>query len=321
MKLHLTSPTRLALIAWLVTLMPLAESVADTRPSRNPALVVFGDSLSDAGNFFFTTGESSIQPFSLVPSAPYALGGFHFTNGDTWAEQLAGMLNDKNGGHPSLRKSGHFTNYAFGTARSRAGQTGFDLGDQVAMFLSDFGNSAPKETIYVIWTGGNDVRDALGALQFDPTGATSGAILNAALTATADNMAALYGSGARHFLVANAPNIGLTPAVRALGPQVEVAALQLSAAYNQGLSGTLDVLGALPGVRISRLDVFGILTQLVADPAPAGFTNVIEPCITPSVIAGAICEKPAQYLFWDGIHPTRAAHRVLAESALIELGD
>jgi phospholipase/lecithinase/hemolysin len=321
MKLHLTSATRLALVASLAACLPLAESVADTIEDRNPTLVTFGDSLSDAGNYFISTGESSIQPFLLVPSAPYALGGFHFTNGDTWAEQLAGMLNDRNAGHPSLKNSGHFTNYAFGTARSRAGQTGFDLGDQVAMFLNDFGNVAPDETIYIIWTGGNDVRDALGALQFDPTGGTSGAILNAALTATADNIAALYSSGARRFLVANAPNIGLTPAVRGLGPQVEVAALQLSAAYNHELSGTLDSLAALPGIQIDRLDAFGILAQIVADPAPSGFTNVTDPCITPAVLAAAICEQPGRFLFWDGIHPTRAAHRVLAAAALLELGD
>ncbi|MGI9329812.1 MAG: SGNH/GDSL hydrolase family protein [Gammaproteobacteria bacterium] len=286
---------------------------------KEPALVVFGDSLSDSGNFHANTGQFSLRPYDLIPAAPYARGGFHFSNGSTWVEQLAKRLADPQSTKPSLRSPRVFTNYAYGTARSRPGTSGFDLGSQVSMFLTDFGNQAPRGTTYVIWTGGNDVRDALGALQLDPSGATSGGILQAAVTATVDNMIALYGSGARNFLVANAPNIGLTPAVRALGPQAQGAALQLSVLYNQGLSQALDGLSALPDTRINRLDVFAILTDLVADPASAGLSNATDACITPGVVAGAICDKPQDYLFWDGIHPTRAAHRQIAEAALANL--
>lgn len=321
MRVQTTPSSCLAFVAWLAILLPMTASGETTTDNGSPALAIFGDSLSDAGNFFITTGDASIQPFALVPTAPYALGGFHFTNGRTWAEQLAAMLHANKSGRPSLQNPGAFNNYAFGTARSRSGQTGFDLGDQVTMFLGDFGNSAPQDTLYVIWTGGNDVRDSLGALQVDPTGATTGAILDAAVTAIVDNVLALYGSGARRFLVANVPNIGLTPAVRALGPQAEVVALQLSAAYNQGLSQALDALTALPGIQMERLDAFGVLTEVVANPAAAGFINVSDSCIVPGVIADAICEQPGHYLFWDGIHPTHAAHRVLAEAALTELND
>ena len=285
-------------------------------PSTDPTLVVFGDSLSDGGNFFVSTGTYSVRPFDFVPSAPYAIGGFHFSNGRIWVEQLAARLHDSRSGEPSLRRPGRFTNYASGGARSRSGTTGFDLGDQVGLFLSDFGGRAPRESVYVMWTGSNDIRDALDALLIDPTGATSAGILQAAVTATADNLIALYGSGAQSFLVVNAPNIGLTPAVRAFGPQAEVAALQLSVLYNQGLAQALDGLAVLPGISIARFDVFSLLGQVVADPEAAGFTNVTESCITPDVFVGAICDRPADYLFWDGIHPTSAGHRHLADAAL-----
>ena len=46
-----------------------------------------------------------------------------------------------------------------------------------------------------------------------------------------------------------------------------------------------------------------------------GFSNVTESCITPEVIRRAICSKPDEYLFWDGIHPTRIAHAILARRA------
>ena len=211
-----------------------------------------------------------------------------------------------------MRSRGHRSR-----ARSRSGAAtfpDFDLGTQVGMFLADFGGHAPSNAIYVVGTGSNDVRDALFQFSSDPAGAV--AIIQAAVTATADNIVALWASGASTFLVPNSPNIGLTPAVRAFGPAAELGGLQMSLGYNIGLSGALDALAGLPGIRIVRMDLFGILTELVADPEAHGFTNVTESCITPDVVAGAVCESPGQYLFWDGVHPTRAGHRHLASEAM-----
>jgi len=43
-------------------------------------------------------------------------------------------------------------------------------------------------------------------------------------------------------------------------------------------------------------------------------TNVTTPCITPRV-APFTCQQPDEFLFWDGIHPTGAAHAILAQEA------
>jgi phospholipase/lecithinase/hemolysin len=32
------------------------------------------------------------------------------------------------------------------------------------------------------------------------------------------------------------------------------------------------------------------------------------------------CETPDEYLFWDGIHPTRAAHTIVAQKVARILG-
>jgi phospholipase/lecithinase/hemolysin len=46
--------------------------------------------------------------------------------------------------------------------------------------------------------------------------------------------------------------------------------------------------------------------------------NVTDACI--DVFTGTVCEPASRYLFWDGIHPTRAGHAILAEEAARVLG-
>jgi outer membrane lipase/esterase len=300
----------------LLALGWLAPSARAHEPQR---LVFFGDSLSDPGNHFVAFREVSLPPFEPVPSAPYAIGGFHFSNGATWAEQLAWKLHTPASGLPALLVPRVFTNYAVGRARARAGApvfAEFDLATQIGLFLEDFGGRAPASALHVIWIGGNDLNDALNALAADPSGATSAGIVAAALGAVGSGVQALWLAGAREFLIPNLPNLALTPAVRAAGPQAQVAAALLSASYNAGLSQALDALAALPGIEIIRLDAHALLAAAVADPAAAGLVNVLDPCLRFGVIRNAICRTPNRYLFWDGIHPTRAGHRLLADAAV-----
>jgi phospholipase/lecithinase/hemolysin len=41
--------------------------------------------------------------------------------------------------------------------------------------------------------------------------------------------------------------------------------------------------------------------------------------VTP-LVAPFRCQDPDEYLFWDGIHPTRAAHAALADAVANLLG-
>src|SRR5689334_18069085 len=77
--------------------------------------IVFGDSLSDSGNAFVILNTVTVPPFqSLVPAAPYARGGLHFSNGSTWIEQLALIDHANPSADPALRAPGVFSNYAVG---------------------------------------------------------------------------------------------------------------------------------------------------------------------------------------------------------------
>ncbi len=302
------TPVLATTLLYVLALLFSLPAQADRRYSD---LVFFGDSLSDPGNAFVLTGEVSRRPFQLIPDAPYAHGGHHFSNGPTWAEQFAREQHRRSG--PALRRPGRFSNYAVGGARARA-EGSVHLATQVALYLGNRGGADPG-ALYTLLIGGNDLRDALTALASDPSGAGSAAILGEAVTAIADNIAALAAAGARHFLVFNGPDLSLAPAVRLQGPLAQGAARLLAMQFNQGLSLALDQLAlAFPGIELRRFDLFGLFDAVVANPGEYGFTEVEQTCITPGVIVGAVCKRPRRYLFWDGIHPTRAGHHVIAEA-------
>jgi len=280
-------------------------------------IVVFGTSLSDPGNAYALRGGTStppdylLDPF-LVPSAPYARGGHHFSNGATWSEQFARSMALAGSARPAfLEADGHATNYAVGGARAREDGVNLNLSQQVSTFLQQFGGAAPSDALYVIEMGGNDIRDALVAYS---RGGDPGAILQAANASIATNIATLYAAGARQFLVWRAPNVGLTPAIRSLGVGAVQLGTILTTGFNNGLDGVVSYFRQFPEMNIVRLDTFGILNDLVTHPEAFGLSNVTTACVTPGVAPFA-CDRPDEFLFWDGIHPTVAIHAILSQGA------
>ncbi len=300
---------RMGLLALLAS---QASPAAAGAPQR---FVVFGDSLSDPGNAFVLVRDVEVPPFdNLIPDAPYARGALHFSDGATWVEQLSILDHALPSTGPALLNPAMFSNYAVGGARARHAGF-FDLSTQVGLFVNDFSGRTPTEALYVVFVGGNDVRDALAALARDPTFATSLGILNAALTAIRDNLLTLRAAGASSFFVVNAPDVGLAPAVRLLGPAAQGAATFLAAQFNAGLEAILPGLESGSGLNIVRFDVFKALNDVVAAPEAFGLTNVTQPCIAVDTKVHPFCSNPSTFLFWDGIHPTVAGHRILAERA------
>jgi phospholipase/lecithinase/hemolysin len=304
-------------------------TVAIATPARVQAqtpysgIVVFGTSLSDSGNAFALHGGVNTPPDYLVdrllvPSVPYAEGGHHFTNGATWVEQFARSLGLAGSVQPAFRgDTPRATNFAVGAARAWADGRNVNLSEQVDTFLRSTGGAASPDALYVIEMGGNDVRDALLAF---PTNHVE--ILEQALGSIGANMVRLYGAGARRFLVWNAPDPSLTPALRRLAianPGIATLATFLTQSFNGHLGYLLTQLSGLPGATISRLDADHLLNQIVLDGTRFGLSNVTEACIMPNAAPFA-CTNPDEYLFWDGIHPTSAVHGIVARLAASVLG-
>lgn len=285
-------------------------------------IVVFGDSLSDPGNLFALEGGANTPPYDsldqlLIPDSSYARGGHHFSNGATWIEQLARPLGLSGNTRPAFQGSETAaTNYAVGGARAREDGINVNLQAQVTAFLNDFGGVAPADALYVVEFGSNDIRDALAA------GAAGGPILESALSALGNNLGALYAAGARKFLVCNVPDISLTPAVLTIDkftPGAGQFAQYLTSTYNSGLDLIVGSMAGLAGIEIVQVDFFQKLHEMVATPAVFGLSVVDRACVMPGTPPYA-CENPDQFLFWDGTHPTRAVHAIMAQEATLALG-
>ena len=298
-------------------------------------IVVFGTSLSDSGNAFvllsdpsaFGFGEecdmgtpANVPPYDaldelLIPDGSYARGGHHFSNGDTWIEQFArgkGLSGDT---RPALRNPGKkASNYAVGGARAADYACRFNLENQLSAYLEDFSKTS-EETLIVIEMGNNDVRDALAAVAVDPS--QSAQIIASALENIGTAISTLYNQGARDFIVMNVPDIGETPAVKKLDasiPGIAFYANSLADNFNLGLDQLISYLNDLPGIDVRILDIYALLNEIILDPASYGIVNIDDACVTPNV-PPFTCKKPDTYLFWDGIHPTKIVHDIVAQEA------
>jgi phospholipase/lecithinase/hemolysin len=287
------------------------------------SIVVFGTSLSDPGNAFALRGGTNTPPDYLldpllIPSAPYARGGHHFSNGATWIEQFARGRGLAGSVRPAfLAPASPATNFAVAAARAREDGLNLNLPAQVDAFLVQAGGVAPSGSLYVIEMGGNDIRDALATYVSGGGSPGASAVLEEANVSIANAIVTLYGAGARQFLVWRAPNVGLTPAIRTLdhmSPGAAFLGKVLTQGFNAGLDGVVRQLSGLPGISIARLDAERILNDLVTKPDKFGLTNVTTACVTPGV-PPFTCQSPDEFLYWDGIHPTTAVHAILAQAA------
>jgi len=278
------------------------------------SIVVFGDSLSDPGNDFAlinaqnTPPYDNIDPGTIIPHAPYAKGGHHYSNGATWVEQFAKFRGMAQYVTPAWQSAGtKAANYAVGGGRAYDDQINKNLPQQVSRFLEDVGDyQAPSDALYVIEFGGNDTRDILA-------GGDANVIIPQAANSIANSIYILWLNGARNFLVWNIPDLSKTPAIQFMGPAVEQTVYGLLYYYfNPAIMQAIDSVSLLPEIEIKRFDAFEKVNDFATNPGAYGLEVVDEACVTPKV-PPFNCKEPDEYLFWDGIHPTKAAHGILAQ--------
>lgn len=270
-----------AIIAAIVIMIPSQLRQPQRTVQPINQLFIFGDSLSDVGNVFRATGGQA-------PAPPYFQG--RHSNGRVWVEELAAKLN-----LPDDRVK----NFAWGGATT--GTNGLNRVPGVLAQVETFVQSTPyidSQALFVVWAGANDYLFSTE----NPTASIEN--LNRSLQS-------LLQIGAKRLLVANLPDLGKLPATRTTEASAQLTKFALT--YNQALTKTLNRLQT-PDVTIAELDVFNIYQTAVNNPQQFGFTNVTTACLN----AAANCDR---FLFWDGIHPTTAAHKVLGDLAFRQVQD
>ncbi|MEI4235260.1 SGNH/GDSL hydrolase family protein [Roseovarius sp. D22-M7] len=267
---------------------------------------VFGDSLSDPGNLFDAlTGMPASPVLPLYPQG-------QFTDGDAWAAQVGADFASA-------------TNFAYGSARAAPNGSidftfpnlftpdpddeitlGFDVpdfADQIALYKASAPTLGPNP-LAAVWFGGNDLRDALDAPDED----AAKTVIARAITSVASGVGDLVSEGFSNVAVFGAPNLGRIPEVLARGPDAALAATAASASFNDTLRTILAPFSST--ANISYVDIFGLFEE-IATPGSGLFTELQNPCLT--ALLGGLVTDCSGYLFYDDIHPTDAAHALIAE--------
>lgn len=305
---------RLALAAGLA--LPAAASAGYSQ------IYVLGDSLSDVGNIeaayapIVAANGGVPLPILAAPGTPSAYAPNRASNGPIWIDAFAGAF-----GFTSVASLNGGTNYAFGGARTDNQLYNPVIPDFLGLLqqrdaLLATHPALDPDALYVVWGGANNLQDILtGRPRADGTPQSVGQTV-ADLGLIIDSLAA---AGASHFLVPNAPNIGLVPRLRERGQAAVAFGTLLTDALNDGLATLIDS-RRQAGLDILDFDTAGFLAEVVANPASYGLANVTERCYTGDDLnfngSGSICADPASYLFWDGIHPTATGHALLAQAML-----
>lgn len=292
--------------AALATALALAVGPAVADDGQFSRTIFFGDSLTDGGFF---------RPL-LPPEVRAVTGQFTTNPGWVWAQFVA----DHYGTDASANGNGQSgDNYAVGGAwvvEDRTGALGPtpSVTTQVSSYLSSTGGRADPDALYSIWAGANDVFAIAAGAPVEQT-------LGTAVAGQIALVGELQGAGARYVLVPTLPDMGITPAARAQGPQAQAQLTALATAYNEALFG--GIAGA--GLRVIPLDTFSFLQEVIADPGLYGFANVTGTACQPQITAQSLTCNPSSYvtpdaaktyLFADGVHPSDAGHAVMADFAI-----
>jgi outer membrane lipase/esterase len=258
--------------------------------------VVFGDSLSDAGQYGsrFTTNPGFTAAMDVAQSFGFAVTP-SFVGGTAFAQGGARVNS------PSLAIPSNAPNLS--------------IANQVTQFLA--GGPIDPNALIQIQGGANDILQLAflaGTGQIPQAQVQTGTV-QAALDLAAQ-VARLKAAGARYVVLYNVPDIGKTP--RAIASNAQATFTSLSDLFNSTLMAAIRS----AGLEVIPVNSFKLQQEVVANPAAFGFVNATTPvCTTTNVLqcTPSTLRDPtgaATWVFADDIHPTTAMHAVAAAAAV-----
>ncbi|MBK0058206.1 autotransporter domain-containing protein [Pseudomonas sp. S44] len=305
-------------------LLTLACSQAMAAPSPYSSLIVFGDSLSDAGQFPDLTGGTPGMRFTnrdangnYAPVSPMILGG-KLGFSDTELGPSTSLVNlvqgrpDGNnwavGGYTTQQILDSITDTSEAVIPPGRPGAGLVLRERPGYLAN--GLRADPNALYYITGGGNDF------LQGQVNSPADAAAAGARLAASAQ---ALQQGGARYIMVWLLPDLGQTPNFSGTPQQGPLS--QLSGVFNQSLLNQLRQIDA----EIIPLNIPTLLGEALRSPAEFGLAadqNLVGTCYSgdscvqnPVYGANGTNPDPTRLLFNDSVHPTIAGQQLIADYA------
>ncbi|SDJ34516.1 autotransporter domain-containing SGNH/GDSL hydrolase family protein [Pseudomonas indica] len=317
----------------------LAFSSSSLMASPYSGLVVFGDSLSDAGQFPDASGPAgSTRRFTNRTGPNYDSSEFFALNSTQLLSLQLGLGDLTASTSPVNAALGlpDGTNYAVGgntTQQILDSIVGTGEGSVVELAdgtnlrtrpgylaeLAALGQPIDSDTLFYVNGGGNDFLDLI----INPLAPADVATAQAQASATrlADGVRALEAAGARYIVVSLLPDVGQTPNARALEsliPGISATISGLVAAFNTELVSQLAAIDA----EIIPLNVPLLFNEIVADAASFGFdatqdliATCFDSCASPNATwgIGSTTPDPSKLIFNDSVHPTSAVQQIFAD--------
>lgn len=311
----------------------LALSISNAMAAPYSALYVFGDSLSDAGQFPDAGGPANATTRFTNRVGPTYLSGagenFSSTSLMILGEQLGlgpqtpstssvfasnGWADGNNwatGGYTTEQIYDSIT--AVGGSIVQQGATVYRQRDGFLVDLANRGQSLDSSALYYVNGGGNDF---LQGTIFNP------AMGGAAGTATrlVQSVDALQQAGARYIMVSLLPDLGSTPFTGGSSALIS----GLVADVNTSLISQLRGINA----EIIPLNTTLLVDEVLANPAAYGLDAGSNPAqtltnscfngcsnVNTTYGVGGTSPDPSKLLFNDGVHPTAAGQQAVADYA------
>ncbi|APJ04369.1 SGNH/GDSL hydrolase family protein [Silvanigrella aquatica] len=263
-------------------------------------IVVFGDSLSDNGNYF-NASKSTIKP---MPLPPYVDG--RATNGAVWVEYLAQAIGAKLEDYAYLG--------ALTSGKNPRYPEAIELTEQIDNYLkkNKDKNLNSDNTLYVVWAGANNIF----TMDFKKPLQTSKSLWNISGDII-KGVEKLKDKGARYIMVANLPDLGriaLTKDVESyknmkwvLSTIVRIENLFIGRRVHHFNGAHKD-----DNIKVVLFDAKSMLINIEKNPTQFFVKNTENSCYvgvpsnTPN--PNVACDTPKDHLFWDLVHPSTKIH-------------
>src|SRR5437667_2846352 len=263
--------------------LPLVWLLAVWTAFAFDAIYAFGDSLTDTGN-------------NPAPDTIYYQG--RYSNGPLWIEYLSTQLG-----------------LAYNPANNHA-LSGGETSDALAQVRQFTAPANSSRSLFVVWAGGNDFIHNFSKGVDD----TFWNNLIAQSVANLSNaVSVLYADGARAIVVPNQVDLSRIPLVVDSGlrflPQLQVYLRGKVEQFNGSLGAALAAIGqAHPDLQLITPNVYARFNDLLANLISNGFTKADPDALTDTQLTDKSFTGPGKdYVFWDSIHPTTKAHKLIAQ--------